>query len=103
PRLLAGEISGRVVHVDRFGNLVTDIPSGWLPAGPLSAQVGAHNTARGAGHHAEIPPGETALPVGSPGPLELAAPGGDLSRRWRVGSGTRVRVRWQPRLQPEGQ
>jgi S-adenosylmethionine hydrolase len=89
-----GEISGRVVHVDRFGNLVTDIPSGWLPAGSFQVQVAAHSTARVAGHYAEIPPGEAALLAGSLGTLEMAMRGEDLASRWRVGPGARVRVRW---------
>ena len=28
--------------VDRYGNLVTDVPAGWLPAGPCRAEVGGH-------------------------------------------------------------
>jgi|HubBroStandDraft_3_1064219.scaffolds.fasta_scaffold01738_6 S-adenosylmethionine hydrolase len=95
PLRAPGELSGRVVHIDRFGNLVTDIPSAWLPAGPCQVQVAAHRTTRVAGHYAEIPPGEPALLAGSLGTLELAMRGEDLASRWRIRPGTQVRVRWQ--------
>jgi S-adenosylmethionine hydrolase len=96
PRRESGGIVGRVVHVDRYGNLVTDIPSDWLPDRPCHAQIAAHSTGRVAGHYAEIPAGEAALLAGSLGTLEMAMRGEDLARRWRVGPGTRVRVWWEP-------
>ena len=34
PRREPGLLAGSVVHIDRFGNLVTDIPADWLPAAP---------------------------------------------------------------------
>src|SRR3954469_13196012 len=39
PRREPGRISGRVVHVDRYGNLVTNVPTGWLPAARCRAKV----------------------------------------------------------------
>ena len=79
-----------MVHVDRFGNLVTDIPSDWLPPGPCRAAVGGHATGRRATHYAEMPPGEAALLPGSLGTLELAANGTCLADVWRVGRGAEV-------------
>ncbi len=41
PRQAPGLLSGAVIHIDRFGNLVTDIPAAWLPppdAGVAAAQ-----------------------------------------------------------------
>jgi len=100
PVRLAGEpprreerlLLGRVVHVDRFGNLVTDIPSDWLPPGPCRATVDGRSTARRAGHYAEVPPGEPALLPGSLGTLEIAAGGASLARLWGVERGARVRI-----------
>ena len=40
PQRSPGRIMGRVIHVDRYGNLITDIPAGWLPPGPCRAEVG---------------------------------------------------------------
>lgn len=89
-----GRIEGRVIHVDRYGNLVTDIPAAWLPAGPCRAEVGGFSTARRATHYAGIPPGEAALLAGSLGTVELSMNGEDLARRWRVARGAAVRITW---------
>ncbi len=99
PRREPGRISGRVVHVDRYGNLVTDVPATWLPAGPCRAQVSGHLGEQFASlrvsHYAEIPAGEAAMLTGSLGTLELSLNGGDLARRWRICRGAPVQVVWK--------
>jgi len=99
PRLEPGRISGRVVHVDRYGNLVTDIPANWLPAGPCRAEVGEGEPGEQiaslrVSHYAEIPAGEAALLTGSLGTVEMSLNGDDLARHWGVGRGAAVRVLW---------
>jgi S-adenosyl-L-methionine hydrolase (adenosine-forming) len=102
PRREPGRISGRVIHVDRYGNLVTDVPAGWLPPGPCRAQTGGqaggkteeNSTSRRAGHYAEIPPGEAAMIPGSLGTVELSLNGEDLARRWGVTRGDAVDITW---------
>ncbi len=94
PRREPGRISGRVIHVDRYGNLVTDIPAGWLPPGPCRVEVGGKGTSRRAGHYAEIPPGEAATIIGSLGTVELSMNGEDLARAWNVARGTGVGITW---------
>jgi S-adenosylmethionine hydrolase len=94
PRRTPGGISGRVVHVDRYGNLVTDLPAAWLPAGPCAVEVGGRAVTRQVAHYAEIPAGEAAMLVGSLGTLELSMNGEDLARRWTVVRGARVDLRW---------
>ena len=88
-----------MVHVDRYGNLITDIPADWLPAGELRAQVGEHSGGQFAslrvGHYAEIPAGEAALLTGSLGTLELSLNGDDLAHRWGVSRGAAVQVVWK--------
>jgi S-adenosyl-L-methionine hydrolase (adenosine-forming) len=94
PRREPGRISGRVIHVDRYGNLVTDIPAGWLPPGSCRAEVAGHATSRRAGHYAEIPPGEAAMIPGSLGTVELSLNGEDLARAWKAGRGAGVEITW---------
>jgi S-adenosylmethionine hydrolase len=103
PVRLAGEaptreprrLAGTVMHVDRFGNLVTDLPTSWLPAGvSFRAEVAGRSTGLWATHYAEIPAGEPALLPGSLGTLELALANGDLARVWGMGRGARVIVTW---------
>ena len=100
PRREPGLLSGTVVHIDRFGNLVTDIPATWLPpadavVAPVAARVGSHTTALLAGHYDEIPRHGVALLVGSLRTLELSMRGEHLARRWAVESGDAVLVRWR--------
>jgi S-adenosyl-L-methionine hydrolase (adenosine-forming) len=92
PRRSAHRLVGRVAHVDRFGNLVTDIPAAWLGARRHETRIGAHSTRRTAGYYAELAPGEAAVIPGSLGTLELSLNGEDLARRWGVGRGDRVEV-----------
>jgi S-adenosylmethionine hydrolase len=97
PRRKAGRLAGRVVHVDRYGNLVTDLPAAWLPgpAVPLRARVGGHTATRRATHYREIPAGEAALLAGSLGTVELSLNGDDLARRWGIARGAAVEVSWR--------
>jgi S-adenosyl-L-methionine hydrolase (adenosine-forming) len=92
PRREADQAVGRVVHIDRYGNLVTDIPASWLPAGPCRVQVGDRTAERRATCYAEIPPGEAAFLSGSLGTLELSLNGESLAERWDIARGTAVRV-----------
>jgi S-adenosylmethionine hydrolase len=94
PRRAPGRISGRVIHVDRYGNLVTDIPVSWLPAGPCRAEVGGHAVSRRVSHYAEIPAGEAAMLPGSLGTVELSLNGEDLARRWGIARGMVVELIW---------
>lgn len=95
-RRQADRISGKVVHIDRFGNLITDIPADWLPEGPCRARLGSHSTALRVRWYQEIPEGETAMLRGSTGTLELAARGQPLASRWTTQRGDAVVVTWSP-------
>jgi S-adenosylmethionine hydrolase len=95
PRREPGLLAGKVVHVDRYGNLITDIPAGWLPDEACRAEVAGHRVHRRASHYAEIPDGEPAMIPGSLGTVELSLKGEQLARRWIVERGTEVRITWR--------
>jgi S-adenosylmethionine hydrolase len=92
PRREAGRLTGRVAHVDRYGNLVTDIPWSWLPAGRCRLEVESHSADRRVTHYAEIPPGAAAYLPGSLGTVEVSKNGENLAREWRVGRGAVVHI-----------
>jgi S-adenosylmethionine hydrolase len=94
PRRAEDQILGRVAHVDRYGNLVTDIPFAWLPAGPCQIEVADWTTGRRTTCYAEIPAGEAAFLSGSLGTVELSLNGASLAERWGVTRGTAVRIAW---------
>jgi len=92
PRREGDTLLGRVIHVDRFGNLVTDIPAAWLQAPRFEANVAGHTATRRVTHYRELAPGEPGCLPGSLGTLELSLDGADLAKHWDVGRGARVRI-----------
>ena len=92
PRREGRSLHGTVVHVDRFGNLVTDIPSDWLPAGDLRTGVGGHTVRQRASHYTDMVPGEPTLVPGSLGTAEVSMRGENLATVWRVRRGVAVRI-----------
>ncbi len=92
PRHEAGSLVGRVVHVDRFGNLVTDIPSDWLAERPFSLRLGDLLVTRRVSHYGLLEPGEAGLLPGSLGTLELSLRGESLAARCAAGRGRAIRI-----------
>jgi S-adenosylmethionine hydrolase len=62
-----GLLSGAVVHIDRFGNLITDIPAAWLPAA-LTGAAAAPSEA------SEVPPPSRSLHDPAAPPATPTAP-----------------------------
>jgi S-adenosylmethionine hydrolase len=87
-------LMGRIVHIDQYGNLITDIPTAWLPPGPCRVEVGGQTVTRRASHYAEIPAGEAALIPGSLGTVELSLNGDNLARYWGILRGAKVDITW---------
>ncbi|HEX7117147.1 MAG TPA: SAM-dependent chlorinase/fluorinase [Longimicrobiales bacterium] len=86
-----GHIHGRVVHVDRFGNLITDVPGAWI--GP-DARVVVAGTDVGPMRrtYADVTPGRPLALVGSTGMLEVSVRDGSAAEKLGAGRGTAVRV-----------
>lgn len=85
-------VDGRVLHVDVYGNLVTNVPSGELPR-RFSVEVGPHRI-DGAPHehYRSVPHGAALAIVGSSGLLEICARDDDASAKLGVRRGDPVRV-----------
>lgn len=92
PRRRGKILEGHVVHVDRFGNLVSDLPSAWLEEPPVVARVGDHEIYRLVRCYTDLPAGEPGLIPGSLGTLEVSLRGEDLAARWQTGPGAELRV-----------
>ncbi len=109
PRAMAGEVDeltalnvpapaitedgahGRVVHVDRFGNLVTNIPAEGLPHGKAVVEAAGARIDRVSGIYADGD-GLMAL-IGSHGYLEIAESNGSAAVRLGVVAGAPVTCR----------
>ena len=89
PTLDAGVVTGEVVYVDHYGNLVTNIPAGMLP--PDAAVEISGFRIEGLSAHYDTAKSLVAL-VGSHDTLEIARPGGNAAGALGVDVHARVRV-----------
>jgi len=85
-----GALEGHVLHVDHFGNLVTDVRAEDLPAGRVEVTIGGQRI-EGLARTYEEGPDMKAL-VGSAGYLEVACRGGSAAYRLGVDVGAPVLV-----------
>ncbi|GBD23583.1 Adenosyl-chloride synthase [bacterium HR29] len=90
-RLEDGRLQGEVIHVDRFGNLITTIRAEQLPA-RCQARVGAFERIPFARTFAEVAPGAPLCHVDSSGFLAIAVRDGSAAERFGVGLGAPVEV-----------
>jgi len=100
PQRTAEGARGIVVHVDRFGNIVTNVPSGWLPGGIVRARTRCGRTARPVAvvtSYESGRRGELLLLRSSFGTLELAVRRARAADRVRVGTGDPVAFAWPRR------
>jgi S-adenosylmethionine hydrolase len=87
-----GAICGRVAHVDRFGNLITDIPAAWVVGGGWRCRIAGEGIAGILGTYADAAPGALLMLVGSGGALEIAERDGNAARRLGVRAGDELLV-----------
>ena len=90
PKLEAGAITGEVIYIDHYGNLVTNIPANMLPPDAVVVMV-ASRRIHGVSKHYDTSHQLVAI-VGSHHMLEVAKPGGSAANALGVWVGTRVRV-----------
>ena len=94
-------LRGSVRHVDRFGNLVTDLPADWLDAGlketdAFEIKIADHATDLRVQTYRQIPSGKAAVLTGSLGTLELSLDSASLADAWGVRQGSPVELRLGP-------
>lgn len=75
--------AGNIQHIDRFGNVITNIPGDYVRGQNWSAIVGKR-TLPGCQTYSDVPPGEPLSLIGSHGWVELAISGGDAHFQLRL-------------------
>ena len=91
PRIKDGEtVTGRVLYIDRFGNLITDIKVEDLPCRVLEVRIG-DSCINGLNNYYAEKEGLIAL-TGSSGYLEIALTNGNASSLLKAGTGEEVTV-----------
>jgi CDP-diacylglycerol--glycerol-3-phosphate 3-phosphatidyltransferase len=87
-----GVIKGRVIEVDLFGNLITNIPASMIPAAPILVLVG-DNECMGVGQsYASLNNTAPGAIIGSHGRLEIALKNGSAADFLGAGVGDRVEL-----------
>jgi S-adenosylmethionine hydrolase len=85
------QVTGHVVHVDRFGNLVTDIPADALPP-QAAVRIGSIEIRPIRATYADVAKGEVVAYVGSSSTLEVGVRDGSARDVLSVGRGAPVLV-----------
>ena len=89
-------IRGSVIHIDRFGNIITNLTPAELTSERVGAgarvRIGKHEAARLLTHFAEADPNEVFSYFGSAGLLEIAVPRQSAARLIEARRGVEVEV-----------
>ena len=97
PQIADSTISGVVLRIDHFGNVVTNIDRRAVESvsrsGTMSVSAGGHTVGRLVATYADIQPGEICALFGSTDHLELAANSESAADRLQLGRGAAVEVK----------
>ena len=97
PQVADSAISGMVMRIDRFGNVVTNIDrrsvESAVRSGAMAVSAGGHTVGRLVATYADIQPGEICALFGSTDHLELAANSESAADRLQLARGATVEVR----------
>jgi S-adenosylmethionine hydrolase len=93
PGRTADGIIGHVIHIDRFGNAVTDIPRDMVPKGPFTVGAGNALVSRVVSYYKQAPEGEPVMLINSAGHLEIAMNGERAANKIAVRRGDAVELR----------
>jgi S-adenosyl-L-methionine hydrolase (adenosine-forming) len=90
---------GEVIHADRFGNLISNIPTEWVPSSTEAVAVTVGEGARArripwVASYEAIPRSALGALGSSFGLVEIAVAQGSAARRLRARAGARVGLRW---------
>jgi S-adenosylmethionine hydrolase len=93
PKLTKKSIEGRVMFVDRFGNLITNIEARHLEqlsGEPRSFRIGRHVVRKFGRFYAEVPPGKPIALIGSSNHVELCVNGANAQKEFGAKVGDKV-------------
>lgn len=91
PRVRGGEVSGVVVYIDRFGTLVTNIPSEALTGATSFTVAGGHDATIGR-TFSDVAMGALVAYAGSAGTVEVAARNRSAAQQTGAGIGAVVKL-----------
>lgn len=92
PRVFEDGLEGEVIHIDRFGNLITNIDAGKLPE-MFTLEINGVTIERKVDFYAEAREGEAFAIVGSAGYLEISVRDGSAKEALSIGVGQAIVIR----------
>lgn len=93
PRRSGDIMTGAIIHIDRFGNLITNIPSHAMMTEKVTIMVGSAVITRFVETYGEAQKGEIVALTGSSGLMEIAKRDGHAARALELAIGAEVVVR----------
>jgi hypothetical protein len=94
----AGSALASVLHIDTFGNIITNIRHADLPreldSESLEIELGGETVKGLLRTYSAVEGGEALLHWGSSGHLEVAVREGDAAKQFQVSVGDTLRLRW---------
>lgn len=91
PKIEAGVLRGEIIHIDRFGNAITNLSS--VSPAAKTARVPGKAECDVAQFYAQVPVGQPIAVTGSSGFLELAVNAGNAAQQFGLKIGDPVEVR----------
>lgn len=92
-RSSTGRWTGEVIHIDRFGNLITNLPANCAAGnGHFVLKLASHEWREVVASYSAMAPRTPAIVAGSSGFLEIAVNQGSAARLLDLGVGTRVEL-----------
>ncbi len=89
-RLDNGVLRGQIIHVVRFGNLISNIPASWLAGGDWTIRIAGHDLHGVHTSYAGVDKGRLVALVTSNDTLEIAVRDGSAAQRLQVAAGEPV-------------
>lgn len=93
PQHRGNHLVGEVIAIDRFGNLMTNVPASWLQGARPDCwtfRIGQHSVAGLHCYYAEVDTQRPIALIGSSGLLEIAVRDGSAAHQWGVSVGNTV-------------
>jgi len=85
----SGGVTGQIVHVDRFGNLISNVPGAWI-RGAVAVTVNGREVGLVRRTYADAERGRPVAVIGSGGFLEISVRDGSAADRLAAGMGASV-------------
>lgn len=91
--IVAGQkIFGKIIHIDKFGNLITNIAECLLKNSKISLAAGSHRIGKLSSAYDDVEIGCPVAVIGSSGFLEIAVRNGNAQQQLSINRGDRVEL-----------